>query len=135
MCFNALQVSQGFGKHVTHLNLEQEYNVRKWNYALEFPVQIGLALSKISISLLLLRLLGTAASRVRKYFLHGLNVFIGIYSLLNFLNDITACTPFAKRWNVELPGRCRSEVSRVDFSIMQGGWYYGNFATVEDFRS
>lgn len=118
--FNGVQVHYGFGQHASHLSAQQQIEVRKWNFALRFPILIGSGLSKISVSLLLLRLLGNAAGRIRKLLLRGINVFICIYTLIDIINDVVSCNPTAKAWNLELPGTCRSPDSIVALVYFQG---------------
>lgn len=120
--FNGLQISQGFGKHVVHLTLQQQIGVRKWNFALEMPLLLGTALSKISISLLLLRLLGKASSRTQKIILHSINFFVAAYTFVDIINNVIACKPTAKLWDLELPGKCRSTSSIIAITYFQGGW-------------
>ncbi|KAL8920048.1 MAG: hypothetical protein Q9172_004678 [Xanthocarpia lactea] len=84
------------------------------------PILVGSGLSKISISLLLLRLLGDAAGRMRKYFLHGINIFVIMYTLIDIISDVAACKPLAKVWDLELPGKCRSPHSVVSVVYFQG---------------
>ncbi len=123
LSFNGLQVSHGFGQHVSHLTPQQQIQVRKWNFALEMPILIGSAVSKISISLLLLRLLGNAAGRMRRYFLHGINVFVGAYTFIDIINNVVACSPTAKLWDLERPGTCRPLGSILAITYFQGGAY------------
>ncbi len=85
------------------------------------PILVGSGLSKISISLLLLRLLGDAAGRMRKYFLHGINIFVIMYTLIDIISDVAACKPLAKVWDLEMPGKCRSPHSEVSVVYFQGG--------------
>ena len=121
LCIDGLQVSQGFGKHVVHLTLQQQIEVRKWNFALEMPIIVGTALSKGSISLLLLRLLGKSMRPMQKYLLHGINFFVAAYSFMDIVNNAVACHPTAKLWDLERPGICRSIDSVTAIAYFQGG--------------
>ena len=121
LCFNGLQVSQGFGKHVINLSPQQQIDVRKYNFALEFPILFGNTLSQISINLLLLRILDLAATPVRRYFLHELNVSVVGYTLLDIFNNVFACSLTAKIWDLERPGTCRTIDSIIDMTYTQGG--------------
>lgn len=117
---NGVQVQYGFGQHASNLSAQQQIEVRKWNFALEIPTLIGSGLSKISVSLLLLRLLGSAAGRMRKLLLRGINVFICMYSLIGIINAVVYCKPTAKIWNPELPGTCTSPDSVLHLVYFQG---------------
>ena len=121
LCLDGLQVSQGFGKHVVHLTQQQQIEVRKWNFALEMPIVVGTALSKISVSLLLLRLLGNSTRPMQKYLLHGINYFVAAYSFIDIVNNVVACHPTAKLWDLERPGTCRSLSSIIAVTYFQGG--------------
>jgi len=85
---------------------------------------VGSALSKISISLLLLRLLGNAAGNIQRYFLYSLNVFVGIYTVIDIVSDVTMYKPLEKSWNAELPGTYRSLSSSLDSVYFQEDSYH-----------
>ncbi|KAL8687762.1 MAG: hypothetical protein Q9218_006160 [Villophora microphyllina] len=108
LSFNGLLVSQGFGKHMHHLMPQQQKRMRIWNFVLYIPILFGLALSKISVGLLLLRLLGTAASKAQKLLLHLIIYFIAAYTLIELVNVLTICRPLAMLWTRGLHGTCRS---------------------------
>lgn len=120
VAIDGVQVHYGFGKHASHVSPQNQIEVRRWNFALRVPILVGSGLSKISISLLLLRLLGNAAGRPRRFLLHGINVFIAIYTLIDIINDVTSCNPTAKAWDFALPGSCRTPESIVDPVYFQG---------------
>ena len=121
LCFDGLQVSQGFGKHVVHLTPQQQIEVRKWNFALEMPIIVGTDLSKVSVSLLLLRLLGNSTRPMQKYLLHGINFFVAAYSFIDIINNAVACHPTAKLWDLERPGTCWPTGNIIAISYFQGG--------------
>ena len=106
--------------------------LRKWNFALEIPIPIGTAASKISISLLLLRLLGKAASLTQKYILHGINVFVCIYTIMFLVQALSSCRPVAMRWDPNIPGKCSRQDVGYGFSYMQGGLCYRNTVRARD---
>ncbi|CAO1596156.1 hypothetical protein XANCAGTX0491_000010 [Xanthoria calcicola] len=120
VCLNGVQVHYGFGQHAVHLTPQQGIEIRRWNFALRIPILVGSGLSKISISLLLLRLLGNAAGRTRKYFLHGINIFVIMYTLIDIFSDVASCRPLAKVWDLQLPGKCRSPDSIISVVYFQG---------------
>ena len=93
---------------------------------------LGTALSKISISLLLLRLLGKAVIPTQKYILHGINLFVCTYTIMLFLELVSSCTPIARHWNPNLPGKCVREDIDYGFSYMQGGLYHRNTVRTRD---
>lgn len=120
LLLNGLLVSEGFGKHVVYVTSDQQTMLRKWNFALQIPIPVGTALSKISISLLLLRLLGMAVTPIQKFILHGINVFVCIYTIMYFLQALSGCTPVAKHWDQNLPGKCVREDIGDGFRSIQG---------------
>ena len=98
---------------------------------MEIPSVIGTALSKISISLLLLRILGQAANRMQKYLLYGINVFVVVYTIIIVISELTLCDPIAKTWNEELPGTCTRE-PYAQILYFQGGLFQRTPARVRD---
>lgn len=122
--FNAAMVAQGLGKHVSALTAQQQLGVTTWARLTELPTIIGTGLSKISIALLLLRLLGRAATSWQRYGLHAINVFVCLYTLIWIINNVTTCNPIKKHWRPDIPGTCRSRESIFMFAYMQGGLSY-----------
>ena len=86
------------------------------------PLFVSCALSKISISLLLLRLLGRAANRVQNFVLWGINIFVAAYTLVYLVNNVTICVPIGKLWNREIHGSCWfSRMSNLVIPNFQAG--------------
>ena len=106
--------------------------LRKWDFALETPFSVGNALSKISISLLLLRLLGKAASLTQKFILHGITVFVSTYTIIFLVQGLSSCRPVAVRWDPNVPGKCSRKDINYGFSDMQGGLCHRNIVRTKD---
>lgn len=70
---------------------------------------------------MLLRLLGNAASKGRKVFLHGMNVFVFMYTTIDIIENLTFCEPLSKTWNLDKEGSCKSVEFNIGFASMQGG--------------
>lgn len=128
LSFDAMMVTQGLGKHVSALNAQQQLGVTTWGRLTELPTIIGTGLSKISIALLLLRLLDRAAASWQRYVLHAINVFVCLYTLIWIINNVTSCTPIKTQWRPDVPGTCRSRESIFMFAYMQGGLSYQDIA-------
>lgn len=122
LAINSVQVLYGFGNYVDQLTPQDQLEVRRWNFALEVPILIGTAASKISVSLLLLRLLGASASPTRACILQSINYFIAAYTAVDIISNMVACIPVAKIWNFDLEGACRSEATILGVTYFQGGW-------------
>ena len=105
---------------------------RKLNFAMEIPISVSTALSKISISLLLLRLLGKAASLTQKYLLHGINVFVCTFTIVFLVQVLFRCRPVSKRWDLNIRGKCFSQDIGYGFLYMQGGLCYRNTKRTRD---
>ena len=106
--------------------------LRKLIFALEIQVSVGTALSKISISLLLLRLLGKAVSLTQKYLLHGINVFICTFTIMFLVQALSNCRPVAMRWDPNVRGKCSKVDITYGFLYMQGGLCYRNTVRTRD---
>ena len=132
LVLNGLLVSEGFGKHLVYLTSEQQNMLRKLIFALEIPFTFGTALSKISISLLLLRLLGKAVSATQKYLLHGINVFVCTYTIMFLVQALSSCRPVAARWDPSIRGKCSREDINYAFLYTQGGLCYRNTVRTRD---
>lgn len=122
---DALQVSQGFGKHVGHLTVRQQIEIWKWNFALQFAVLVGTALSEISVSFLLLRLLGISASLMQRYILLSINFFVATGTFIIIINDDIACRPSPEYWHSKLSSACQHSVHVLGY--FQGGFLSSYF--------
>ncbi|KAL8669115.1 MAG: hypothetical protein Q9168_006280 [Polycauliona sp. 1 TL-2023] len=121
LCFSSesYQASRGLGKHMSALTPSQQLAVTKWSTIDDLPGSIGVSLSKISIALLLQRLLGRAATPLERRGLQGINVFVCVYTLVWLINHVTFCIPIQKHFDPTLTGTCRSRGTNLAFTYFQ----------------
>ena len=78
-------------------------------------------MAKISICLFLLRLLGDAVAKKRKWFLYILITILFLYNSLDVITLFVQCRPAERIWNRKAPGSCWKPDVQVGFAYMQGG--------------
>ena len=84
-------------------------------------VVITSCLSKISICIFILRLLGKAVVKVGKWFLYILVLMLSVANLVDLISLLIQCRPTAKIWNKKVDGTCWRPVVQQGFAYMQGG--------------
>lgn len=114
------QISLGYGRHTYYV---EQYLVEqiKFDTLVTVFVVIASCLSKISICIFILRLLGKAAVKMGKWFLYILVLIISVANLVDVISLLVQCRPTAKIWNRKLDGTCWSPVVQEGFACMQGG--------------
>lgn len=86
-------------------------------------VAIASCLSKVSICIFILRLLGNAAGKKGKRFLYILMLVLSVANIVDVTSLLIQCSPMAKIWNKKLAGTCWSPFVQEGFAYMQGGSY------------
>ena len=119
--FSAIEVSAGFGRRGYYLSPRQAVDIGKWGSATTLVVAISSYLSKISICLLLLRLLGDSNARKRKRVLYSLMVVLSVYNGLFVIIVLVQCRPIEKLWDKQVKGVCWSPNIQTDVAYVQGG--------------
>ena len=117
MGFVMLEVYYGLGRHIQYLPADHYVEFLKYNFLDWVQVFIILALSKISISLFLLRI--SKFERWRN-FLFGLIEFIIITHTPLTILFLLQCIPLNKNWDTSVPGHCFSKPSVEIIIINQG---------------
>ncbi|KAL8634800.1 MAG: hypothetical protein Q9228_007637 [Teloschistes exilis] len=107
----------GLGRHKYYLTDYSVKEFRKYDFLDWIQSFITLAVSKISICLLLLRLSKFNKSKVA---LHALIGFLVATHLALVFLYIFQCTPVSKAWNTDLEGRCFSKDAVFRILIAQG---------------
>lgn len=108
----------GLGRHKYYLSDYDVKELRKYDFLDWIQTFITLAVSKISICLLLLRL---AKFDKLKAALHTLIGFLVATHLPLILLYIFQCSPVSKAWNTALDGKCFSKNAVLRILIAQGG--------------
>lgn len=122
--FYISMVLYGLGRHKYYLSDYDYKMLLKWDY-LDWPQTfLTLAISKISICLLLLRL--SQLSKLKKV-LHWLVLFIVATHLLLMVLMIVQCRPVEKAWNTAIDGTCFSKNIIGSILIAQG---WRSFASI-----
>lgn len=98
-----VQVDLGAGRHVDALDPEDNVKGLHINFATQPLCLIGLALVKISIGLLLLRLT-TSKKFIR--FIWGSIILVILSFIANFLVVMFQCSPLAYIWDASVNGKC-----------------------------
>lgn len=119
--FYISMVLYGLGRHKYYLSDYDYKMVLKWDY-LDWPQTfLTLAISKISICLLLLRL--SQFSKLKRV-LHWLVLFIVATHLPLLVLMIVQCRPVEKAWNTAIDGKCISKKMVGNILIAQGCMYF-----------
>ena len=121
LAFNGVEVSYGYGRHEYYLSPHQRIESTKFNIIATVAVIIGPCLAKISICLFLLRLLGDAVARKRKWFLYTLMVTLSVGNILDIISLLVQCRPTRKLWDRQTQGNCWDPSVQQGFAYMQGG--------------
>lgn len=108
----------GLGRHKYYLTDYSVKEFRKYDFLDWIQSFITLAVSKISICLLLLRLSKFNKSKVALQALIGF--LVATHLPLVFLY-IFQCSPVSKAWNTDLEGKCFSKDAVLRILIAQGG--------------
>lgn len=118
MGFYATMVLYGLGQHKYYLSNYSFKEFLKYDYLDWIQAFTTLAVSKISICLLLLRL--SKFSRL-KAILYGLIAFMIVTHVPLTFMFIFQCSPISKYWNHAIGGRCWSKQMITRILIAQGG--------------
>ncbi|KAL1957205.1 hypothetical protein VTO42DRAFT_6239 [Malbranchea cinnamomea] len=100
-------ISYGFGLHVYDIpDPERRAQAIKWTMIPPAICLMSTALSKISVMLFLIRLLGLAANLVHKIILYSATTLMVGGNILAIVVLLAFCTPREKAWRPEIPGKC-----------------------------
>ena len=111
-------------RHVNNLRDYDHKELLKFDYLDWIQTFITLAISKISICLLLLRLSKFSKLKTVLYTLIGFLLVTHFPLLILF---IAQCSPAEKAWNTGLNGKCFSKQTVSKILIAQGGTIIGYF--------
>ncbi|KAL8836983.1 MAG: hypothetical protein Q9176_005984 [Flavoplaca citrina] len=117
LAFYLCMVLYGLGRHKYYLSHYDLKMFLKWDYLDWVQAILTLAISKISICLLLLRL--SQFSKLKKG-LYWLIAFIFVTHLPLIVLLIVQCRPVEKTWNTIVDGKCFSKNMIANILIAQG---------------
>ncbi|MCJ1366388.1 hypothetical protein MMC16_005516 [Acarospora aff. strigata] len=91
--FNVPEVLAGYGQHLYYLSQHQLVEAVKWNYLATPLLVFSLAASKISICLLLLRVLERIQARFKRPFLYAIIAILTIIAVPSAGYSLGQCQP------------------------------------------
>lgn len=111
VCSALVQVGihYGLGQHLMEISNEYD-RIEAFKYTVIAPnfSIVSTTTGKISVVIFLLRLMGQAATKPKKYFLYGLTVLSIILNTMCIIILIGFCIPAKKIWIPSTPGHCMS---------------------------
>lgn len=111
-------VFYGLGRHEYYLTPFQRLVSHALGWADWIQTFITLALVKISICLFLLRIV---ESRMIKRGMYAIIAFTVLFTTIFVCLFLGICRPLNAHWNVEVEGKCFSDIQIRDMLIAQGG--------------
>ncbi|KAL8673087.1 MAG: hypothetical protein Q9168_002470 [Polycauliona sp. 1 TL-2023] len=118
--FNIPEVLAGYGRHIDVLSEHQIIESLKWNYLATPLLVLSLAASKISICVLLLRVLDKTSTRLRRTFPYGIIVISTVNAGLSAGYALGQCQPVSKLWDHSVPGQCQDPKLYVKIGYANG---------------
>ncbi|KAL9134414.1 MAG: hypothetical protein Q9175_004396, partial [Cornicularia normoerica] len=118
--FTVPQVIAGYGQHVYYLSHHQLTEALKWKWLATPPLAFSLAASKISICLLLLRVLKQTQAKLNRYFLYAVIAILTIIAVPSVGYCLGQCRPVSKLWNPSAPGHCNDPRIYVTLGYANG---------------
>ena len=119
--FNVAEVLVGYGQHLYYLSDDDIIEAHKWRYLGTPLLVFSLAASKISICLLLLRILGKTWDRFKRWFPIAVIVILVAIAVLAAGYTLGQCQPVKKLWNPSTPGHCQDPNSFLKIGYAHGG--------------
>lgn len=126
---NVYQVANGLGRHITTLTPGEQSGFEKWTLIAEIQVIIGTCVTKMSVSIFILRIL----SRTRKYItylVYALMVIVVVTTLALVITFLLQCRPLNAVYNPRVHGQCYSKHVVFGVAYGQGGWSLETFPTI-----
>lgn len=103
--FLTTQISLGLGRHVFCIAPESQSAIRKWTTFLQLTNVIGIGLAKVSVCVLVLRVIDKAAVKFSR-FIWAVIVFVSAVHLAEAIAILVQCIPLEARWNPNIKGKC-----------------------------
>ena len=119
--FNIPEVQAGFGQHIYYLSEGDIVEALKWNYLATPLLVFSLAASKVSICLLLIRVLHRSKTKFKRSFPISMMILLTIVAVPSAGYSPGQCQPVRKLWNPSTPGHCQDFRIFVKFGYANGG--------------
>lgn len=117
--FNTYLTSIGGLRHLYYLTPDQQMQAVKYNWITQPWCIFGFATGKISVALLLLRIMGTR-TKWRKIILYFIMISVFITNSIACIISFAQCNPPKALWNPQLaaiPGTCWEPHVQSDYAI------------------
>ncbi|KAL8998442.1 MAG: hypothetical protein Q9169_002479 [Polycauliona sp. 2 TL-2023] len=110
-------MNYGIGRHVYYLEHQDAVLATKLDWLCQAFVITALTIGKVSVAFFILRLSNT---KWHFYFLHTINVTLGLINVPLIIWTYAQCRPSALLWDPTLPGTCQDPKMQGSFAIFQG---------------
>jgi hypothetical protein len=104
MVFEIMSVSYGNGRHMIYLNAADVVEASKWSRATIPPNLMACLLSRISLCLFMMRIVGLF--RTYQVILWIVMTLNSITTSASIIQLFAGCRPLEKLWNPSIPGTC-----------------------------
>ncbi|KAL8767838.1 MAG: hypothetical protein Q9194_005872 [Teloschistes cf. exilis] len=118
--FNIPEVQAGYGRHQATLSEIALIESLKWNYLATPLLVLSIAASKISICLMLLRILEKTKAIFRRSLPYGMMVLLTANATSAAGYALGQCQPVRKLWNHAVSGHCQNPQIFVNFGYANG---------------
>jgi len=120
LVFFSYMVKNGQGQHAIYLAHpeEQLLQIAKWQMAFQIGIIMCTLLTKISISLMILRIKDTKALR---YILLTMMFFITGATIAMIITELVSCIPLKALWTPSIGGKCIAPAKVYDVAYVQSG--------------
>lgn len=103
--FLTAMISLGLGHHISCISPESRIGIKKWIVFLQLINVVGIGLAKVSVCVLVLRVIDTAAVRFSR-FLWAIILFVSAVHLAETIVILAQCRPLSARWDPHVKGKC-----------------------------
>ncbi|KAL6714380.1 hypothetical protein ACLMJK_007803 [Lecanora helva] len=124
---NVYQVANGLGRHIDTLTAGQRSGFQKWTLIAEIQVIIGTCVTKISVSLFILRLINRTRKKTT-YLIYALMATVIVTTVALVITFLLECRPLNAVYNPRVHGKCYSK--HVVYGVAYG---QGAVSIITDF--
>ena len=114
------QVANGLGRHISTLTAEEESGFLKWTLIAEVQLIIGTCLTKLSVSVFILRILNRTRKKTT-YLIYTLMITLVVTTLALAITFLLRCRPFNAVYDPSVHGKCYSNHVVFGVAYGQGG--------------
>lgn len=118
--FLTTQITLGLGRHIYCISPESRVGIRKWIAFLQLANVIGIGLAKVSVCVLVLRVIDKAAVKFAR-FLWAIIVFVSAVHLAEIIVILVQCIPLEALWNPGVKGKCGSRYLKFTVLYIENG--------------